>query len=65
MIDSFAKVPSGIMNGHLAWLGEFAECRNVTSGNLTGKYALFVHSLNAADIFKPGEDIVNKSNFFH
>ena len=44
-------------------MGEFAECRNVSSGNLTGKYALFVHSLNAADIFRPGNDIVKKFNY--
>lgn len=42
VLDSFGKIPSGLFNGNMAWLGEYSECRNVSDnqGNWTGKYAL-------------------------
>lgn len=50
-LDSFGKIPSGIMDGNLAWLGEFSECRNISAneGNWTGKYALLVKPLESFD----------------
>lgn len=53
VIDSFGKLPSGIMNGNLAWLGDFDECRNITHENFTGQYALLVKSMSVNDIFRP------------
>ncbi len=38
------------MNGHLSWLGEFGECRNTSSTNLTGKYALLVQDFDVETI---------------
>ncbi|CAF0871536.1 unnamed protein product [Brachionus calyciflorus] len=51
VIDSFGKVPSGIMNGNTVWLGEFSECRNISAyqGNWTGKYVLIAKPLLSYD----------------
>lgn len=36
MIDSYAKVPSSLLLGNILWMGDYDECRNVSSrGNLS------------------------------
>lgn len=41
MIDSSAKIPSGVLRGNLNQYGDFDECINVDDGDgLTGKYCL-------------------------
>ena len=54
VIDSFAKLPSGILRGHLTWLGQFSECRNITSGNFTGQYVMLSKAPNLNDMFRNG-----------
>lgn len=79
VIDSFGKLPSGIVKGHLAWLGEFSECQNITSGNFTGQHVMLSKPPNLNDMFRNGQiafkygicapdrcskaDIVNVINF--
>jgi hypothetical protein len=42
VVDSFGKIPSGILKGAINWPGEYRECLNVTSmavaANWTSKY---------------------------
>lgn len=56
VIDSFGKLPSGVLNGDITWLGEFNECRNKTLQtvyNFTGNYALLSKPLDPMQIFRP------------
>ena len=43
VIDSFAKVPSGLLDGNWLWLGDYDLCTSISVPNpgeepLTGKY---------------------------
>lgn len=41
MIDSSAKIPSGILRGNLNQFGDFDECINaIDSNGMSGKYCL-------------------------
>lgn len=58
VLDSFGKIPSGLMNGNIAWLGEFSECKNISAneGNWTGKYGILSKPLKTYD---PQDSIQN------
>lgn len=61
VLDSFGKIPSGLINGNIAWLGEFSECRNISAneGNWTGKYGILSKPLKAYD----PQDSIQNSGF--
>ena len=59
--DSFGKMPSGIYQDNLAWLGEFHECRNISIPNNSSfkfNYALLSKRLEMKDIVRPYSGIV-------
>ncbi|XP_050546637.1 nose resistant to fluoxetine protein 6-like [Daktulosphaira vitifoliae] len=40
MVDSTAKIPSGMLRGNVNQFGDFDECINIDDNELTGKYCL-------------------------
>lgn len=59
--DSFGKMPSGIYQDNLAWLGEFQECRNISvpfNSSFKFNYALLSKRLEMKDIVRPYSGIV-------
>ena len=54
MIDSNAKLPSGILNGNINQLGDFDQCLSVTSSenDFSGQYCLANIQLNLPKKFK-------------
>lgn len=40
MVDSSAKIPSGILRGNLNQYGDFDECINIFNNGMSGKYCL-------------------------
>ena len=64
-IDSFGKVPSGILNGNLGWFGEIGECRNVSDAksNFTGKYTILIKPIDPIEFYDL-DSIVKILKFF-
>lgn len=60
MIDSFGKIPSGIVLGNFAWIGELSECINITAIEETwrGEYVLLERPMDPLEIFRPGSSLV-------
>ncbi|XP_033734150.1 LOW QUALITY PROTEIN: nose resistant to fluoxetine protein 6-like [Pecten maximus] len=38
MVDAAGKIPSGLLDGNVAWTGSFDECLAVNAGKFDGKY---------------------------
>lgn len=35
MLDATAKIPSGLLNGNINWVGNYKQCNAVSQSNLT------------------------------
>ena len=74
-IDSWGKVPPGILQGNFNWLGSYGECTNLTAkakpstpngteSKLRGKYCtVILKSVNGDDIQLSSEDVGQVSEF--
>lgn len=54
VIDAGTKLPSGILAGNIADLGQYDECINTQYGNISGQHCLinFVFKLPNTDVSK-------------
>jgi hypothetical protein len=53
LVDSYGKLPAGLLNGNLLWMGDFEECLNITVDTLnwTSKYCYLTKNPNGDELF--------------